>query len=174
MRRRISPRKKKMTKETDSVEHLAKLTAQLRKESEYNAQQQEKIEAQQKLQAAEQRELYIQAEEKKITDLIAPGTTRDQLLDRIRAMREEKVVEVHDYYMSPEQKEQLRLEQEMGRAMVAKAEAEAQRFREARALAAAAAQGEMVPVHHPNPDQNEQYPAVKATLGKPSAPKQSK
>lgn len=164
-----------MIKDFDSTTHNEERSAQMREESKDEALKQQQAEAQRVLHAAEQREQSLQAEEKQINDLIAPGTTRDQLLDRIRQMREEKVEEKHDYYISPEQQAQLELEQATGRAAVAKAEAEAKRFYDARMLAERAAQGDTVLVHHPNPSQDEQYPAVKATLGKPAnAPKQLK
>ncbi len=160
-----------MTNEHDSRAHLAAQSAQIRTEAKETALQQAYAEAERKLHAAEQREQSIKAEEKNVTDLIPPGTTRDQLLQRIREMRAERVEEPRDYYLSPEQQEQLRLEQEEGRRMVAKAEAEAKRISDARMIAVAvenASQGDMTPVHHPNPDQQEQYPAIKATLGKPN------
>jgi hypothetical protein len=162
-----------MTNEHDSRAHLAAQSAQMRSEAKETALQQAYAEAERKLQAAAQREQSIKAEEKNVTDLIPPGTTRDQLLQRIREMRQEKVEEPHDYYISPEQQAQLEAEQAEGRRAVAKAEAEAQRISDARILTVAAEnarQGDMTPVHHPNPSQDEQYPAIKATLGKPSAP----
>ena len=163
-----------MTKDSDShLETFAAQTAQMREESKNTALQAAYAEAERKLQAATQREQSIQAEEKNVTDLIPPGTTRDQLLERIREMRNAKVEVAYDYYISPEQQAQLDLEQATGRAAVARAEAEAKKISDARMLAVAienARQGDMTPVHHPNPSQDEQYPAVKATLGKPSAP----
>jgi hypothetical protein len=166
-----------MDKETDSLTHLSALSAQIREGAKDDALKQQQAELQREFQSAVQREQHIQDEEKRVTDLIPPGTTRDQLIARIREMRNIKIEEPHDYYMSPEQQEQLRLEQETGRAAVAKAEAEAQRFADARMMADVAEKarlGDMTPVHHPNPDQQEQYPAVRATLGKPSTPKQLK
>jgi hypothetical protein len=162
---------------TDSLAHHAERSAQMREESKDAARLHVQAEAQRALQRAVQREQSIDAQEKQVNDLIPPGTTRDQLLDRIRQMREEKVEIAHDYYISPEQQAQLDLEQKVGREMVAREEARQQQAAQARALTVAAAdqQGEMVPVHHPNPGQQEQYPAIKATLGKPpSAPKQLK
>ena len=160
-----------MTKDSDS--HLETLTAQaahMREEAKETADTNQQAELQRAFQSAVQREQSIQAQEKQVTDLIPPGTTRDQLLERIREMRNVKVEEPHDYYMSPEQQEQLRLEQEMGRAMVAREEEKSQRAADIRAKTEVAekGQGEMNPVHHPNPAQDEQYPAIKATLGKPN------
>lgn len=161
---------------TDSVAHHTERSAQMREESKDVARQQAKADAQSALQRAVQRELSIDAQEKQVIDLIPPGITRDQLLDRIREMRDEKVEVAHDYYISPEMQAQLDLEQKVGREMVAREEARQRRAAETRTLAVATdtGQGGMTPVHHPNPDQQEQYPAVKATLGKTSTPKQLK
>jgi len=147
----------------------------MREESKDVTRQQAKADAHSALQRAVQRELSIDAQEKQVNDLIPPGTTRDQLLERIRQMREEMVEVVHNYYISPEQQAQLGREQAAGRAAVAAEEARQQQAAQARALAVADKQGVMEQVHHPNPSQEEQYPAIKATLGKPpSAPKQLK
>lgn len=165
-----------MTKDSDShFETLTAQSAQMRAEAKETALTQQQAESQREFQSAVQREQTIQEQEKRVTDLIPPGTTRDQLIERIREMRNAKIEVAHDYYISPEQQAQLDLEQATGRAAVAKAEAEAKRFADIRMLAERAAQGEMVPVHHPNPGMDEQYPAIKPTLGKPAnAPKQLK
>ncbi len=156
---------------TDSVTHHTDRSAQMREEYKDAARQQAGAEAQRALQRAVQREQSIDAQEKQVNDLIPPGTTRDQLLDRIRQMREEKVEVAHDYYISPEMQAQLDLEQAEGRRMVAREEARQQQAMQARALTEVAEKGEMVPVHHPNPGMNEQFPATKATLGKPTVRK---
>jgi hypothetical protein len=160
---------------TDSVTHHTDRSAQMREEYKDAARQQVGAEAQRALQRAVQREQSIDAQEKQVNDLIPPGTTRDQLLERIQQMRNEKVEVAHDYYISPEQQAQLDLEQAEGRRMVAAEEERRKRAAEVRALAMADQQGVMVGVHHPNPGMDEQFPAIKATLGKPSsAPKQLK
>ena len=162
-----------MGNDTDAHAHNIARSAQMRAESKETALVQQQDELQREFKFAVQREQTIQDEEKRITDLIPPGTTRDQLLERIREMRNVRVEVAHDYYISPEQQAQLDLEQATGRAAVAKAEAEARRISDARMLTVAAEnarQADMNPVHHPNPSQDEQYPAVKATLGKPSTP----
>ena len=157
-------------KEFDSLAHHAERSAKIRDEFNDNARQEEQAEAQRAAHRAEQREQTIQTEEKRVTDLIPPGMTRDQLLDRIRAMRNEKPPEVpHDYYISPAQRERLEAEQKAGREAVARAEAEEAKYREYRLKAEAeerAKQVTLTPVHHPNPGMDEQYPAIKATLGK--------
>lgn len=167
-----------MNKETDSVTHHRDRSAQMRDEFKDEESKLAQEEAQRVLHRAEEREKSIVEDERRVNDLIPPGTTRDQLLQRIREMRQAKVEEPRDYYVSPEQQAQLEAEQAEGRRAVAKAEAEAQRLSDLRMVAVAveqASQGDMTPVHHPNPGQQEQYPAIKATLGKPaSAPKQLK
>jgi hypothetical protein len=160
----------------DSLTHHADRSAQMREEYKEHVRRRAQDQAQEALQRAEQRKLSIDAQEQQVNDLIPPGTTRDQLLDRIRQMREEKVEEAHDYYISPEMQAQLELEQAEGRRMVALEEERQQRAAQLRALTVAAAdqQGVMVGVHHPNPGMDEQFPAIKATLGKTSTPKQLK
>jgi hypothetical protein len=84
------------------------------------------------------------AEDKEIADfkgLPQPGETRDQLLDRIRKMREEKPVEVEaPVHRSEALQKDFDLEQEAGRALVAKAEAQRERYLEL--LAKEEAEGE--------------------------------
>ena len=59
-----------------------------------------------------------------------PGETRDQLLDRIRAMREEKPKEVEvETFRSAGQQKEFTAEQEAGRAAVAKAQEDLERNR---------------------------------------------
>jgi hypothetical protein len=163
-----------MTKDNEShLETLTAQSAQMRAEAKETALTQQQAELQREFQSAVERERSIQEQEKRVTDIIPPGITRDQLLERIREMRNVKVEVAHDYYISPEQQAQLDLEQATGRAAVAKAEAEAKKISDARMLAVAvenARQADMTPVHHPNPSQDEQYPAIKSTLGKPSTP----
>jgi hypothetical protein len=158
----------------DSLTHHSDRSAQMREEYKEHVRQRAQDEAHATLQRAEQRKQSIDAQEQQVNDLIPPGTTRDQLLDRIRQMREEKVEEKYEYYISPEMQAQLDLEQAEGRRMVAAEEERQRRAAEMRALTVADQQGVMVGVHHPNPGMDEQYPAVKATLGKISTPKQLK
>ena len=103
-------------------------------------------------------------------NLIQPGETRDQLLDRIREMREnppkppEPMSHMTDY-----QKSQLELEQKAGADAVKQAEkgfADAAEHRKKVEEERLAREGTMTGVHHPNPGQNEQFPAQNATLGK--------
>lgn len=107
--------------------------------------------------------------ETQIVSIVSEKETRDMLLDRIRKMREEKPPEiVHETYRSPAQQEQFELEQKAGREAVARLTAEAERYKALQAKAdeeERAKSAVMVPVHHPNPDMDEQFPAIKATLG---------
>ena len=69
---------------------------------------------------------------------VREGETREQLLDRIRKMREAPSQEPPSAgYLTDSLKQQLEKEQEAGRAAVAKAEEEMVKFREARQKAAA-------------------------------------
>ena len=159
-----------MTKDTDSLAHNTDRSAQMREEYREHVRKRTEEEAQREFDAALRREESIKDDEKRVRDIIPPGMTRDQLLDRIREMRNEKVEEVEPvYYVHPQVQAQIDLEQAEGRRQVALAEAERQRMFDAQMLAVAAEQarqGDMTPVHHPNPSQDEQYPAIKATLGK--------
>jgi hypothetical protein len=95
---------------------------------------------------------------------------REQLLQHIRDMREVKPAEPPPPPPRTARMEaELKAEQEAGRAAVAKAEAEIAYTRELQRKVEAervARDGRMEPVYHANPSQNEQYPALKATLGK--------
>jgi Tfp pilus assembly protein FimV len=97
--------------------------------------------------------------------------TRDQLLERIRQMREEKPVEIAPVpHRTPRQQAEYEAEVAMGRAMVAKAEAEIESTREVQRkikLEQEAREGTMTPVYHPNPTQEEAFPVSGATFGKP-------
>lgn len=107
----------------------------------------------------------------KASSLLTGDETREQLHDYIRKMREEKRAEPSPPPPRTEgMMKELSAEQEAGRAAVAKAEAANAYNREASEKAKAeqaAREGSMVPVFHPNPGQDQQYPAAKATLGKP-------
>jgi hypothetical protein len=105
----------------------------------------------------------------RVTKLSDP-ISRDALLQRIRDMRNEtgekpyKPPPVHPNIMA-----QTEREQEQGR--IAQQQAQArydaqQALRIAQQKEDAEKQGSMTPVAHPNPTQNEQFPASKATLGK--------
>ena len=160
----------------NSLTHHSDRSAQMREEYKEHVRQRALVEAQEALQRAEQRKQSIDAQEQQVNDLIPPGITRDQLLERIQSMRTEKAPDTYEYYVSPEMQAQLDLEQTEGRRMVAAEEERQRRAAEVRALTVPAAdrQGVMVGVHHPNPSQDEQFPAIKATLGKTSTPKQLK
>ena len=120
------------------------------------------------------REARIREEEaKQLTDkanLLSDIPNREILLDKIRKMREQgKPQEAVYPPLSPDQQARLDKEQADGRAAVAKAEAMAAENRERAAKVEAeerARQAQMTPVVHPNPSQNEVFPATGATLGK--------
>lgn len=156
----------------DSITHLEERSNKIRTASqeaahaaahaeENRVSQQEQRERSARLTRADELEVHA--------GLIKENETREMLLDRIRKMREEKPAEiVHVGYRSPDQQKAFEAEQKAGREAVARAEAEAERFREARLSAEAAdraRQGDMVPVHHPNPDMDAQFPTINATLG---------
>jgi hypothetical protein len=164
----------------DSIVHHEERAARMRAASEEIAQLAAKAEIQRQAQQA-QRELtarHARADELEAkAGLIHENETREMLLDRIRKLREEKPAEiVHVGYRSPEQQATFEAEQKAGREAVARAEAEIERirdyWRQQTETAAKQASGPtpwtVSPVHHPNPSQDEQYPAVKATLGKPN------
>jgi hypothetical protein len=101
--------------------------------------------------------------------LVREGETREMLLNRIRRMREEKPRVIEPPPLSPEMQAQLDREQAAGRAAVAKAEAEHAKYRELwhkEEEDEKRRQPELNPLQHPNPSQEEQYPATGATLGK--------
>jgi hypothetical protein len=103
--------------------------------------------------------------------IVREGETREMLLDRIRKMREVKEEEPKPIARTPELQEQFNREIEAGRAAVARAEAEQNKYRDIRYKQEEEErqrrnEPELVPVHHPNPSQDQQYPATAATLGK--------
>lgn len=98
------------------------------------------------------------------------GETREHLLARILAMRDQDKPEPpKPVGRTPEQQRIYELQQEEGRRCVALAEAKLKANLEAklkREREEAAQQAHTVPVVHPNPTMDEQFPATKATLGK--------
>ncbi|HEX6825732.1 MAG TPA: hypothetical protein VF077_05380 [Nitrospiraceae bacterium] len=161
--------------EPESVTHTRERLAQLKAESELQAQKQAKDEAKRKEDQAKRDKASKQAEEKDLTEqanLLEPGGSRDQVLERIRQMRDEPPANVPpapEGYRSEGMRQQLTAEQEAGRVAVAKAQEAAEAARVNREKAAADTrqrEGTMEEVRHPNPSQHEQFPANKATLGK--------
>jgi hypothetical protein len=146
----------------DSIRAELAETDRLKSEADAK-QQQHQAEQQQRALEAEQESL------RKSVALVKNTDTRDMLLERIRKMREEKPPEYRPPPLSEADRKRLAEEQEAGRQAVARAQAEVDRLREQREQRERAErirEGEMVPVHHPNPGQDEQFPASKATLGK--------
>jgi hypothetical protein len=106
----------------DSVRHHEERREKLRAESEERT----KVEQASAAHVAENQEIAS------FSGIIRDGETRDQLLDRIRKMREVPPEPEREYYVSPNQLKQLSEEQEAGRAAVAKAQAEMDRYLAAR------------------------------------------
>lgn len=159
--------------EQDSIISAKARAAQIRAESErIERQQAEAAEHQKAHRAKQDAEIQRQADEdlNRAAASISEIESREQLLGEIRRMREDKPEEPPPVVHRTERMiQELNAEQEAGRAAVAKAEAEQQRNRELVARIAEEERqrlGTMQPVHHPNPSQDEQYPASGATLGK--------
>jgi hypothetical protein len=158
---------------TDSVTHNEERHAKLKAESEKLAKEEAKAQADRDeklaVQALKADDAEIRLMEQQI-GLLHEGETRDELLERVRQMRLDQAAEpVGPPPPSDFMQQQINIEQECGRQAVKKAEEELAASREAREKAAAeekARQGTMETVHMPNPGQDEQYPANKATLGK--------
>jgi hypothetical protein len=160
---------------TDSIIKAEERVAKIRDESARIALERSEAEARQTAHRTSQDAEARRIEEDDLKQAssnpnVEPGT-RDQLLERIRQMREEKPVEITPVpHRTPRQQAEYDAEVAMGRAMVAKAEAEIERNREVQRKIAAEQQereGTMTPVYAPNPDQSQMYPTTGATLGKP-------
>jgi hypothetical protein len=157
----------------DSTAHNEERRARMKAEAEENAQAQTQAEDEHREKRAE-RELKSRTEEDQLltqhANLIAPGESRDQLLERIRQMRAEALAEPPaPPPLTEYMQQQLDIEQKAGADAVKKAAEEMERNREIRRKTEeeqARREGTMNPVHHPNPGQHEQYPAQGATLGK--------
>jgi DNA repair exonuclease SbcCD ATPase subunit len=158
--------------DSDSLKHNEQRVAQMR--AMYKEQQEEvdKAEAER---VAQQQERDQQAREREIEflevqkGLVREGETRDMLIERIRKMREFKPEEPRAMGRTPAQEEELKREQEAGRAAVARNEAEEEKMRKLRAKIEEEDRkrlGTMEPVYRPNHGQDVQAPAVGATLGK--------
>lgn len=155
----------------DSIIHHEERAAKLRAEAKEQAEQAEQVAQQHNAFQAERERVARNADADALearVGLIRENETREMLMDRIRKMREldKKPEPVQELYCPPTIRAQIELEQQAGREAVARAEVEQERMRQARE-AEPSGQAFTVPVHHPNPSQDEQYPAVKATLGKP-------
>jgi len=161
------------TKTSDSILSAQARAAMIREESARIEREQAEAAEHQKAHRARQDEegrKQADADLNRAAASISELESREQLLGEIRKMREDKPVEVAAVAHRTERMiQELNAEQEAGRAAVAKAEAERERNRgiatkieddERKRL------GTMTPVHHPNPGQEEQYPASGATLGK--------
>lgn len=159
-------------KGTDSANHMSDRHARIKAESARLAAEAEAEDAKRNEQQAV-RDMKADDEEAAALEkhaLIATGETRDQLLERVRKLREDiPSVAVKPLGMSEFAKAQAEIEAKAGREAVAKAErlqAEAKEQRERVAAEIRAREGSMETVHQPNPGMDEQFPAQGATLGK--------
>ncbi len=161
---------------TDSIKHHEQRAEQLR---EMYKQQEEVAKAAELKRLAEEQARNQQSRDREIeflevqVGLVRPGETRDMLLDRIRKMREIKPEEPRYIGRTPAQEEELKREQEAGRAAVAKAEEQEEEQRKLRAKIEEEDNkrlGTMEPVYRHNHGIDVQAPAIKATLGKVQGP----
>ena len=155
-----------MAKEkTDSVNDMEARKAKIKAEADEIEKSQSEEEARQR-QARIDRDLVTSEAQAKTLEhhagLVHDGETREQLLDRVRALREAPAAPA---YVPPPptafQQQQINAEQEAGRQAVARAEAEQERVNERRRELAAeelARNGEMKLVQHPNPGMGEPFP----------------
>jgi stalled ribosome rescue protein Dom34 len=153
-------------KNTDSIISAQERAAKIREESAQIEREQAEQAEKQRVQQAAQKAVAVQQEARNI-ELVSSGTTREHLLDYIRRKREEKPVEIAPLGRTPGQMQEFNAEIEAGRAAVAKAEREQNMYREKFQNEAAIEQartGHMEQVYNPNPDQQQVFPALKATL----------
>ena len=160
-------------KKQDSIVHHEERAAKIRAEAAELERKQAEMKEQVRISEEEQKQNTRVAEDKLLVQWagpVSPTDTRDDLLNRIRAMRAQDVAPVIKPLgrVSKEQIEQFEAEQKAGREAVAKAEKQMEEARLAREKARAAegkkTEGELVPVHHPNPGMDQVFPTVKATL----------
>lgn len=154
----------------DSIIKAEDRAARIRSEARRLEREQARAEAERKRRTVERDEEILRVEDEAIekVGLISSDETREHLLDRIREMRETGTQEPPPPPpLTERMRQQLEAEQAAGRAAVEKAEAEmehARAMRERNEAEERARSGFMTPVHHPNPSQDEQFPANKATL----------
>jgi hypothetical protein len=155
--------------QTDSLNDMEERKAKIKAEAEEIERQQSEEEARQR-QARIDRDLATSEAQAKSFEhqaaLVHDGETREQLLDRVRQLREAPAAPV---YVPPPptafQQAQINAEQELGRQMVARAEAAEAEGRERRRIAEEeriAREGTMTTLQHPNPGMNEKFPTNKA------------
>jgi chromosome segregation ATPase len=163
-----------MAADAESVLKVKERLANLRAETERSEREQAEAKAKQKIvedqKHQEARQAAAEADIERVTRSVTDIKTREQLLEHIRQMREEKPTEVIPVpHRTPRQMEEYNAEMEVGRAAVAKAEAQMAYNREVQRKIAeeqAAREGTMETVHRHNPSQTEQFTATGATLGK--------
>jgi hypothetical protein len=136
-------KEKAMEKRPDSLVHHEQRRAKMQTEAQAQAQEEAFADEQRAEDQVEREHKTREAEDKLLvqyTGPISPTDTRDDLLDRIRAMRNEKPPEIKPLGRTPDQQKQFEAEQKAGREAVARAEAEEERLRPIRE--AARAEGE--------------------------------
>lgn len=155
---------KKLERPTDSLISAVERAAKIRDEAaKLEAEQADREERQQQLR--DQVDAIARTQEAKNIEIVAAGSSRDQLLQHYRAMRENvPSLPVAEPYRTPRQQAELEAEQAAGRAAVAKAEAEQALHRERwqREEAAEKAKlGTMEPVYRENIVQEKAFPAFR-------------
>jgi hypothetical protein len=162
-------------KQPDSLTHHEDRRAKMQQEAAVQHQQDAEAETKRELTQADRERKMREAETQELAQqvaLVKETDTREMLLERIRQQRAATPKEVEDDqpgYRSEGMQKQFELEQETGRKAVAAEEARQEQQREIwrkQDEEERKRQGTMETVHHPNPGQDEQYPADKATLGK--------
>jgi hypothetical protein len=151
---------------TDSIQHNQDRADAIRTQMEKDVEEQERKNEQYREQEQKRQDAAREQEVGRLQDmatLTRDQMTRDMLLDRIRAMRNEKPPEYVPPQRTPEQQKLLEAEMQAGREAVAKAEAALQERREAMARMNVT-QEVVKTIQHPNPSQSEIFPTVKSTL----------
>lgn len=164
-----------MANEFDSIKQREKIAADMVRNAKLDMREQEEHKRLQDEHQARRDAEIRETEDKDIQQIhkLSDIGTRDELLSRIREMREPPPsppeLPLGHGRVSIRMIDEFNAEQEAGRAAVAKAEAELQRGREMRKRIEEEEklrQGTMEPVFHPNPGQGEMFPSSGATLGK--------
>lgn len=156
---------------TESILSAAERTANYKKES---AKQEEEAKAAAEWRAERERkhEEEGRRQQDSLLENLSRTTHSDETIalihDRIREMREEPASERAPMPMSDAARTRLEAEQAYGRMISERKKAEMDAnvaLRLKRQQEEAAKQAALTPVVHPNPDQETQFPAAKATLG---------
>jgi hypothetical protein len=163
-----------MARKPDSIVHTEERRARMQAESDEQAMEREAIEEERKEKQGERERKATEEETRLLTEqasLIKDGESRDQLLERIRQLREQAKppgppapLGISAYQQSIRE-----IEEEAGRQAVARAEANMVEWRknqEAAEKERLKREGEMQEVRHPNPSMQEQFPTQGPAMGK--------